>query len=61
MSLPSGGYLVLEETEALVSIDVNGGTGVLSHDVSQEEAILAVNLAAARQVGWRPFLLSAPF
>ncbi|CAM6095901.1 unnamed protein product [Calypogeia fissa] len=50
VSLPTGGYLVMEETEALVSIDVNGGTGVLSHDISQEEAILAVNLAAARQI-----------
>ncbi|CAM6120478.1 unnamed protein product [Calypogeia fissa] len=50
VSLPNGGYLIMEETEALVSIDVNGGTSVLSHDLSQEEAILAVNLAAARQI-----------
>ncbi|OAE27962.1 hypothetical protein AXG93_319s1070 [Marchantia polymorpha subsp. ruderalis] len=50
VNLPNGGYLILEETEALVSIDVNGGTGMLAQDISQGEAILEVNLAAARQI-----------
>ncbi|KAL3679117.1 hypothetical protein R1sor_022073 [Riccia sorocarpa] len=50
VSLPNGGYLIVEETEALVSIDVNGGTGMLAQDISQGEAILEVNLAAARQI-----------
>lgn len=50
VKLPNGGYLVMEETEALVSIDVNGGTGMLGHSTRQREAILDVNLAAARQI-----------
>jgi Ribonuclease G/E len=41
---------VIEQTEALVSIDVNGGHGVFGHGTSQEKAILDVNLAAAKQV-----------
>ena len=44
VQLPNGAYLVIQETEALVSIDVNGGTGMKS------DAILEANLAAARQV-----------
>jgi Rne/Rng family ribonuclease len=50
VKLPNGGYLVMEETEALVSIDVNGGVGMLGHTTRQREAILEVNLAAARQI-----------
>jgi len=50
VKLPNGGYLVMEETEALVSIDVNGGVGMLGHSTRQREAILEVNLAAARQI-----------
>lgn len=41
---------MIEQTEALVSIDVNGGHCVLGQGTSQEMAILNVNLAAARQV-----------
>ncbi|CAN4083520.1 unnamed protein product [Withania somnifera] len=48
--LDNGGYLVIEQTEALVSIDVNGGQCVLGQETSQEIAILNVNLAAARQI-----------
>lgn len=48
--LANGGSLVIEQTEALVSIDVNGGHGMLGQENSQEEAILEVNLAAAKQV-----------
>ncbi|KAL0285618.1 UNVERIFIED_CONTAM: Ribonuclease E/G-like protein, chloroplastic [Sesamum angustifolium] len=48
--LANGGYLVIEQTEALVSIDVNGGHCVLGQGTSQEKAILEVNLAAAKQV-----------
>jgi Ribonuclease G/E len=50
VKLPNGGYLVMQETEALVSVDVNGGTGMLGHSTKQREAILEVNLAAARQI-----------
>ena len=48
--LANGGSLIIEQTEALVSIDVNGGHGVFGQETSQEKAILEVNLAAARQV-----------
>lgn len=48
--LVNGGSLVIEQTEALVSIDVNGGHGMLGHGTSQQKAILDVNLAAAKQV-----------
>lgn len=48
--LPNGGSLVIEQTEALVSIDVNGGHGMFGHGTSQEKATLDVNLAAAKQV-----------
>lgn len=50
VALPNGGSLVIEQTEALVSIDVNGGHGMFGHGTSQEKAILDVNLAAARQI-----------
>ncbi|OVA19748.1 Carbohydrate binding module family 20 [Macleaya cordata] len=48
--LINGGSLVIEQTEALVSIDVNGGHGMLGQGTSQEKAILDVNLAAAKQI-----------
>ncbi|KAK8269995.1 hypothetical protein V6Z12_D11G165400 [Gossypium hirsutum] len=48
--LPNGGSLVIEQTEALVSIDVNGGHGMFGHGTSQEKATLDVNLAAAKQI-----------
>ncbi|KAM1218664.1 hypothetical protein ACFX15_045064 [Malus domestica] len=48
--LANGGSLVIEQTEALVSIDVNGGHGMFGHGNSQEKAILEVNLAAAKQI-----------
>ena len=47
--LPSGGELVIEETEALISIDVNTG----SHKNSEKDGknfILAVNLEAAAEI-----------
>ncbi|KAL5794363.1 hypothetical protein ACOSP7_002957 [Xanthoceras sorbifolium] len=50
VSLPNGGSLVIEQTEALVSIDVNGGHGMFGHGTSKEKAILDVNLAAAKQI-----------
>ncbi|KAL6495974.1 hypothetical protein OROGR_030540 [Orobanche gracilis] len=48
--LDNGGYLVIEQTEAFVSIDVNGGHCMLGERTSQEKAILEVNLAAAKQI-----------
>ncbi len=46
--LKSGGYLVIDETEALIAVDVN--TGRYKGKGSQEEAILAVNLEAVEEV-----------
>jgi ribonuclease G len=46
--LPSGGYLVIEPTEALVSIDVNTGRFVGARD--PEDTILRTNLEAAAEI-----------
>ncbi len=46
--LKKGGYIVIEHTEALVSIDVN--TGRFTGKKDQEETILETNLIAAREI-----------
>jgi len=46
--LRSGGYIVIDETEALVAIDVNTGRHKGSKD--QEATILKVNLEAAEEI-----------
>ena len=46
--LKSGGYIVIDETEALVAIDVNTGRHKGGKD--QESAILRVNLEAAEEI-----------
>ena len=46
--LKSGGYLVIDETEALIAVDVN--TGHYKGKGSQEDAILEVNLEAVDEV-----------
>jgi len=46
--LKSGGYIVVDETEALVAIDVNTGRHKGGKD--QEAAILKVNLEAADEI-----------
>ena len=48
VNLPSGGYLVIDETEAMIAIDVN--TGRYRGKGSQEDAILAVNLESVEEV-----------
>ncbi|MGD2067235.1 MAG: Rne/Rng family ribonuclease [Gemmatimonadota bacterium] len=48
VNLPSGGYIVIEPTEALVSIDVN--TGRYTGRKDPEKTILRTNLDAAREV-----------
>eukprot|EP00898_Chlorokybus_atmophyticus_P001224 jgi/Chlat1/2101/Chrsp17S02702 len=51
VDLPGGGYLVIQQTEALVAVDVNGGRDVIKKtDGSMEDAVLAVNLEAAKQI-----------
>ena len=46
--LKSGGYLVINPTEALVSIDVNSGKSI--HGKNVEETALATNIEAAHEV-----------
>ncbi len=48
VDLPSGGYIIIEPTEALVSIDVN--TGKYTGKKDPEKTILKTNLDAAREV-----------
>ncbi|MBR0197542.1 MAG: Rne/Rng family ribonuclease [Kiritimatiellae bacterium] len=48
VALKSGGYLVIDETEALIAVDVN--TGHYKGTGSQEDAILEVNLEAVDEV-----------
>ena len=48
VALPSGGYLVINPTEALVSIDVNSGKS--TREESVERTALATNLEAAVEV-----------
>ncbi len=52
VSLPSGGYLIIDQTEALTAIDVNTGsfTGK-SKDV--EETILQNNLEAVKEIAYQ--------
>jgi ribonuclease G len=49
VSLPHGGYLVIEHTEALHVIDVNSGNKSIS-EKDQEDTALKVNLEAASEV-----------
>ncbi|MDH3458687.1 MAG: Rne/Rng family ribonuclease, partial [Gemmatimonadota bacterium] len=48
VDLPTGGYLIVEPTEALVSIDVN--TGRYTGQRDPEKTILRTNLEAAREI-----------
>ena len=47
--LPSGGYLVIHPTEALISIDVNSGRSTSERNV--EETAIKTNMEAAMEVG----------
>ena len=46
--LKSGGYIVIDQTEALTTIDVNTGRYVGKHN--HEETVLTTNLEAAREI-----------
>ena len=48
VTLPSGGYIVINPTEALVSIDVNSGRSTKEHNI--EDTALQTNLEAADEV-----------
>jgi len=49
--LRSGGYIVIEHTEALVAIDVNTGRYVGKHNL--EETILKTNLEAVKEIAYQ--------
>lgn len=48
VTLKSGGYIIINQTEALVSIDVNSGRSTREHSI--EETALQTNLEAAEEV-----------
>ena len=48
VQLKSGGYIVINPTEALVSIDINSGRSTKEHGI--EQTALATNLEAAREI-----------
>lgn len=48
VDLPAGGYVIIEPTEALISIDVNTGRYTGRHD--PEKTMLRTNLEAAREI-----------
>ncbi len=48
VTLPSGGYIVINQTEALVSVDVNSGRSTKEHSI--EDTALKTNLEAANEV-----------
>jgi ribonuclease E len=49
VTLKSGGYIVINQTEALVSVDVNSGRATREHSI--EETARKTNLEAASEVG----------
>jgi ribonuclease G len=49
--LKSGGYIVIEQTEALVAIDVNTGRYVGKHNL--EETIVKTNLEAVKEIAYQ--------
>src|SRR5258708_8655942 len=48
VQLRSGGYIVINQTEALVSIDVNSGRSTREHHI--EDTALKTNMEAAAEV-----------
>ena len=48
VTLPSGGYLVINQTEALVAIDVNSGRSTREHNI--EDTALRTNLEASDEI-----------
>ena len=48
VTLKSGGYIVINQTEALVSVDVNSGKATREHNI--EDTALKTNLEAAEEI-----------
>ena len=51
--LPSGGYLVIDEAEALTAIDVNTGRFVGKGSRDMEETILKTNMEAVHEIAYQ--------
>jgi ribonuclease G len=51
--LPSGGYLVIDQAEALTAIDVNTGRFVGKGSKDLEETILKTNLEAVEEIAYQ--------
>jgi ribonuclease G len=51
--LPSGGYLIIDEAEALTAIDVNTGRYVGKGAKDMEETILKTNLEAVQEIAYQ--------
>jgi len=49
--LKSGGYIIIEQTEALVAVDVNTGRYVGKHNL--EDTILKTNLEAVKEIAFQ--------
>jgi ribonuclease E len=49
VTLPSGGYIVINQTEALVAIDINSGKATREHSI--EETATKTNLEACDEIG----------
>jgi ribonuclease E len=49
VTLPSGGYIVINQTEALVAIDINSGKATREHSI--EETASKTNLEACDEIG----------
>ena len=53
MPLPSGGYLIIDQAEALTAIDVNTGRFVGKGSKDMEETILKTNLEAVDEIAYQ--------
>ena len=49
VNLPSGGYIVINQTEALVAIDINSGRATREHNI--EDTATKTNLEACDEIG----------
>ena len=48
VTLPSGGYMVMNQTEALVAVDINSGKATREHNI--EDTALKTNMEAADEI-----------
>jgi ribonuclease E len=58
VQLRSGGYIVINQTEALVAIDVNSGRSTKERNI--EETALRTNLEAAEEIARQSACATSP-